>query len=386
MDQKIATEPQQKSQRTLLYSKIARYLPTVAVLLLAFVGSEIFLLKSSYFGIGALIFVFSLPAGIGVALYFVGIVCEIYNHELSAIFFKSFLAQSTFVFFVLDSIFSIASLVRAGFFLAPFLIPLLFLSNALLANRFADIAIGGKKNQTAGLAAKRVAIAFGVSFFASFLSLSFISVWIGYPLYYSALTYGILSISPLIAYSKRTENFREAGLYLMRTSFQWSVVAFFLGIAAIIITFFQNNIVAYAVIVALVAVVIGTVGFRIYSLGSTRIARESQGVYQKHVRKLVVVQDESFDFLRNTVNEFIRTGRKETLLIALTTLLANAGFSFEQSEPLLRTLSNYEVPAIHKIPYLSMKKSFELEIEKRARLINGTFNLIAKETSVVKTS
>jgi hypothetical protein len=383
--QKTPLEEMQKSSRALLYAKIAKYVPVVAILLIGFVTSEAFLTGTkAIFSLGALIFVFSLPTAIAIASYFVGVISEIYDHELTATFFKSFVAESAFIFFILDSSFSILSLVGFSFALSPFLLPLLYLSNALFLNRFADKVIAGKKDQAAGLAAKRLAIALGVAFFASFLSLSFFTQVIAYPLYYSALTYGILSVAPLIAYSKRTANFREAGLYLIRTSLQWTIVSFFVGVTALILTFFQSNFIAYALVVTFAAIMIGTVGFRVYSLGASRIEKETQDLYKKHSHKILVVQDENFNFLRNNVNEFIRTGRKEILLIALTTLLTNAGFSFERSQALLNNISNYEVPAIHKIPYFSMKKSFELEIEKRARLINDTFNMIAQETSVAR--
>lgn len=361
-------------------------MPAIAILVAAFVASGTFFLKSSlYFGLGGLIFVFCLPASIALACYFVGIVCGIYDHELSALFFKSFIAQSTFVFFFIDALFSLAFLVTHNFLLEPFLLPLLFLANAIILYRFGDILIGGKRNQAVGLCAKRLATSLGVCFFASFIALSPIGIWIGDPLYYAALTYAILSVSPLIAFSKRTQGYHEAGLYLMRSALLWSGVAFFIGVAALALTVLQNNVIAYAVITALGAIVIATVGFRIYSLGSERIAKQSEDVYEKHIHKLVVVPDESFDFLRNNMDEFIRSGRKENLLIALTTLLTNAGYTFEESEPLLRNIADYEVPAIHKIPYLSMRKSLELEVEKRAKLINETFNHMAHDTSVVKT-
>jgi hypothetical protein len=387
--QKTPVEQVVKTPKALLYSKVPKYVATVGVLLFSFIGSETFLIGSrTYLAVGALIFVFSLPAAIAVASYFAGVVCEIYNRELAGTFLKSFVAQSTFIFFIFDSSFSILLITRSTFAysLSFFLLPLLFVSNALLLNRFADKIISGKKNQAVGLAAKRLAISLGVAFFASFLSFSFFTQVIAYPLYYSALAYGILSVSPIIAYSKQTENFQEAGLYLMRTSLQWAIVAFFVGVVAQVLAFFQNNIIAYAVIVTLVAFIIGAVGFRVYSLGATRIAAEAQEVYQKHVHQFMVVQDESFDFLRNNINEFVKTGRKENLLIALTTLLTNAGFSFERSQALLSRISSYEIPAIHKIPYLSMKKSLELEIEKRSILIKDTLNLIAQETSVTKTT
>jgi hypothetical protein len=376
---------QMKSQRSVLYSKMVRYIPAIVVSLAAFVVSSVLLSNPNFnFAVNALILVLSLPVTLGLITYFIGIVLEIYNHELSGEFFKSFVAPSAFVFFALDALFSILSLLSAAFLFSLFLVPLLLLANALILNRFADTIIGGKQDQPFGLAAKRLAIALGIAFFASFLSLSPPTMWIGYPLYYSSLTYGVLSVSPIIAYSKQTENFKEAGLYLMRTALQWSVVAFFIGIAALVLTFTQNNILVYAVLITFGAIVIGIVGFRIYSLGAARIAKESQAVYQKHIHNLTIIQDESFDYLRNNVNEFIRTGRKENLLIALTSLLTNAGFPFERSAALLGDLSNYEIPAIHKIPYLSMKKSFEMELDRRARLINGVFSSIAQEASVQK--
>jgi hypothetical protein len=257
-------------------------------------------------------------------------------------------------------------------------------SNALILNRFADLLIASKKDQAAGLCAKRLATALGIAFIAALISLSPLGFFVGYPLYYSALAYAILSIGPLIAYSKATVAYREAGLYLMRSSLLWTTIAFFIGVAALALTFLQNNVIVYTVIIAMGAIAITTVGFRIYSLGASKIAKETQEVYQKHSHKLQVMQDESFDFLRSNVEEFIRTGRKENLLIALTTLLTNAGFTFELSEPLLRELANYEVPPIHKIPYLSIKNSLALEIEKRTQLVNETFNHIAHDAKVVR--
>lgn len=359
----------------------------MAVLFVAAIASEIFLLRSSsYFALGVLIFVFCLPAGSGIGSYFAGTIFEIYGHKLTASFFKSAIAQFLFIFLFLDSLFSIVSLVSrfAALLLDPWLMPLLLISSAAIVNRFGNNLIKGENDQVVGLVAKRLAVALGIFVFSSLLSMSFMgpeAIWLSYPLNYAGFVYAILSISPLIAYSKRTESFREAGLYLMNSSVTWTVIAFFLGIGALVLTVFQNSIIAYAVILSFGAIGVGLVAYKVYTLGASRIAAETQNVYQKHVHQLVVIQDESFDFLRRNINEFVGSGRKENLLIALTTLLVNAGFSFDQSQRVLHMISIYEVPPIHKIPFLSMKKSLDLEVQRRITLVNETINRITRMTA-----
>lgn len=377
-----------KTQRKLLYSKLFHYVPIVGILFGASIASDIFLLRSpATFGLGALIFVLCLPTSFGLAFYFAGNIFQIYHHDLVATIFKSFVAQSSFAFLILDSLFSIAILVSvSNLIFASYFLPLYFLANAIILNRMGGILINGKNDQHVGLMIKRLALTFAILFLAFLFTLSILLVWLGYAMYYAGFTYGILSISPVIAYSKRTENFREAGKYLMKSSITWTVLAFFIGIGAYILTFFSNNIIAYAIVLTLGAILIGVVGLRVYSLGAKRIEKETLDVYQRHSRQIAIVPDQSFDFLRKNVNEFVSTGKKENLLIALTTLLTNAGLSFDQSESLLREIARYEIPPMHTIPYLIMRKSLELEVQKRITLVNETFNSITEKIGVVRTN
>jgi hypothetical protein len=376
------------TQKELLYSKITRYVPIIAVLLGASITSGIFLLRSSAtFGLGAVIFVVCLPTAFGLASYFVGNVFRIYNHEIAGIIFRSFVAPSSVAFLLLDSLFSVAVLVTpAAIAAAQYLLPIYFAANALILNRLGGMLISGKSDQYVGLMAKRLALTFAIFFFAFLFSISFILTWLGYAMYYVGAVYGILSIAPVIAYSKRTENFREAGKYLMKSTVTWAVLAFFVGIGAYILTFFSNNIVVYAVVLTLGAILIAVVGLRVYSLGASRIEKETLEVYQRHSRQVAVVPDQSFDFLRKNINEFVSSGKKENLLIALTALLTNAGLSFDQSELLLREIARYEIPPMHTIPYLTMRKSVEMEVQRRITLVNETFNSISEKIGAVKTN
>jgi hypothetical protein len=377
-----------KTQRELLYSKLIRYISVIGVLLGASVASGIFLLRSSStFGIGAAIFVLCFPTAFGLGSYFVGNTLRIYNHELTGIIFRSFVAQSTFAFLLLDSLFSIAVLITpSSIVFAQYLLPLYFLANAVILNRLGGILINGKYDQHAGLMVKRLALTFAIFFLAFLFSISILLTWLGYALYYSGLTYGILSISPVIAYSKRTENFREAGKYLMNSTVTWTVLAFFVGIGAYVLTFFSNNIIVYAIVLTLGAILIGVVGLRVYSLGATRIEKETLDIYQRHSRQVAIVPDQSFDFLRRNINEFVSSGKKENLLIALTTLLTNAGLTFDQTEPLLREIARYEIPPMHTIPYLTMRKSMEMEVQRRITLVNESFRSITEKIGAVKTN
>jgi hypothetical protein len=206
-------------------------------------------------------------------------------------------------------------------------------------------------------------------------------IWVGYPFLYAALAYGVLSISPLIAFSNRFQSLHAAGEYLVHSSARWTAVAFLLGIAAAILSIPGANLYDYVVVLILAAMGLTYVGLRIYSLGSSRLQSIQQDLYHKYEHEVNLVSDESFDYLRAAVAEFVRAGSKGDLTIALTNLMTNAGMDYLQIRADLVPLSSYDLPNVFKFSYLGLKKSMQLEMQRRIGIVQVLMTNVSAEAS-----
>jgi hypothetical protein len=185
----------------------------------------------------------------------------------------------------------------------------------------------------------------------------------------------------LIAFSNRTKSMHEAGEYLMRSSARWTAAAFLIGVAAAILSIPGANVYTYVLVLLMSAAVLCYVGIRIYSFGSSRLQSVQDELYRKHAYEVNLVSDESFDYLRGAMAQFVRSGSKGDLIIALTNLMTNAGMDYPEIKADLEMLLSYELPEIFRFSFTSLKKSLELEMQRRIAILQLLMNAITAEVS-----
>jgi hypothetical protein len=348
---------------------LARYVLGICALLVT--SYSLFAIFQAFF----FLIVVTVPVALSLFPLLIGEFLSWRNHPILSSFFRTFGAAATFAFaFLLSGVLVLfaydnpfATLLQT-FFYAP-----LFAFDAIALHQFATkISKTVSDAQPLAMSLTKVSGALGLLFMYALVAPVPSVSWAGYPFLYSGVVYGALSLGPIIASSKRTESYREVGLYLMHTTGQWSTVAFLVGFAAGLLTLTLGNIFGYIAVLIMVGFGVSLVGYKIYSLDTRRLDSIQQEIYKKHEHELRLVSGEDFAYLGRTAREFVYSGRKGHLLVALTTLLANAGVEYSASRLLLESLINYEIPPIYKYSEAPMKKALEDQIIVRMNIVNTT--------------
>jgi len=370
-----------KESRSSSRPDVLRYAPAAVVLF----GLTIFLLFTNLIDL----IIITLPVAVAVSTVLIGKIFSNRNRPTLGALFRTYIcpASSFSFFFVAIALAGIAYIpayvfdpVLNGYLVALPAIVLLF--NAAFLNSFGNWLVKTRvSDQYKGLVIKRVAG--GLAFFFFFVLASGFPPYnyFGFPFLLSGIAYSILAVSPVLAFSNRFTQYSQSGQYLMNSTGQWTAVAFLIGIAGAIISLPFSNIYTYVGVLILAMIGVGYIGARMYALGSERLNKIQQEVYQKHVHQLQIVNSPDFRFLGNATEAFVSSGHKENILIALSTLLANAGLEYNESSLLLSNISNYEVPPIFRIAGLSVKKGLEYEIQRRIAIMNATMIDISQRVS-----
>ncbi len=347
----------------------AKYVTSILVLIVLSVSIFLFIPPLSILAVVFLATAFGLVPTLVAAVY-------ARKRQGTAVFLRSFASQSVFA---LVFMFGLTSLRYGGSDFALVVQPILVFTNAILLWRVGGMLTRSGAAVLGGMTLNRLGVA--LLLFSIFQLIALWIVLVGYPFLYAAIAYGVLSISPLVAFSNRFKSFKAAGEYLVHSSERWTAVAFLLGIAAAILSFPGANIYSYVVVLILSAIGLTYVGLRIYSLGSTRLQSIREDLYRKHQHEVSLVSDESFDYLRAAIAEFVRAGLKGDLTIALTNLMTNAGMDYSQIRGDLVPLSSYDLPNVFKFSYLGLKKSMELEMQRRIGIVQVLMTSISAEAS-----
>ncbi len=385
MVQRVATSPQPNeasantrdgTQRVLLRSSLVRYgIALIALFIFSF--AIVVLLPEISF-----IVVFTISTGIALIPALFAQVFLARGRMVAATFLRSFISHSLFAYVFL---FTVVSIPAAGPYTSA-VPPVLVFVNAVALRRFGGIVTrkGTVSKVPVGLVANRLSSALFLFLLYQLTVFAFQVQFLGYPFLYASIACAIFSTAPLIAFSESTKRYREAGHYLLRSSAKWTVVAFLVGVASAILSYPGASAYTYLAVLVLTGVVVGYVGIRIYSLGASQLQRIQQDIYKKHAHEIVLVNDESFDYLRQAIEEFVKTGKNERLIIALTGLLTNAGLDYGEINNQLSLLTSYEIPPIFRSSYLSMAHSLEVELQKRLGIVQVLLKSLAQKTSSVQ--
>lgn len=198
---------------------------------------------------------------------------------------------------------------------------------------------------------------------------------------YPFLTSSIASaaLSPTALFRGREGGVRNVVLYL-RHSYSTLTAAFFgLGIfyaVASSVSQAESRAILFTVAIILTTALVGYVGYRSYSLVSFNIDRVVEEVYEAHRREVRLLQVPETTWLSSAIDEFVKSGRKERLLMYLSYLLASGGFSFEEVNEALSALVNYTYDPESMYDRVSVDE----EVRRRIRVINETMDNIGRLT------
>lgn len=149
------------------------------------------------------------------------------------------------------------------------------------------------------------------------------------------------------------------GLYLQNVINTYKdallVIMFIIGIAVVIRILFQG-----------------------YNSLSSMTQRNSFQVYEKFNKKESVTEIGKISKVGDSIKDFEVNGRKEKILINLSTYLSEAGFSNEDVERFLKPIIEYKLPVKFMLEIESSRQRIRREIEKRRKIMDGILRNIAR--------
>lgn len=197
--------------------------------------------------------------------------------------------------------------------------------------------------------------------------------WFQYTFTYPALVLFVFSFAPFVAFSK-TNSYRNAGMYLLKSSDRWTAVAGLIGFAVSILAIPKPpswNYYIYIAILVVAGLMICYVGYTIYSLGTNRINAIRQEIYVKYQHELKTNFHQDFDFLYSAAKTFLTDGETGGLLVALTIFLSNSGRNYEECTRVLEPIIKYKTLPVYEYKIFGLRAALEREADQREIILNS---------------
>lgn len=214
---------------------------------------------------------------------------------------------------------------------------------------------------------KRLSIAIALFSLAALLGLAYRPLI--YPFAISALAALVLSPVSLIN-AQPSRGIANAILYL-RDSYDSIVAAFFgLGLFYMALAIPKPptvNTYILAVSVMLTLILVAYISYRAYSVASSNINKIIDEVYEAHRREIKVIQVPELKYFNEAIDDFIKYGIKDKLLVYLSYIMASGGFEYNEVLEVLSELINYH----HSPSKLYDRFSIEAEVVKRINILNA---------------
>jgi hypothetical protein len=207
--------------------------------------------------------------------------------------------------------------------------------------------------------------------------------WLQYTFTYPALVLFALSAAPIIAFSK-TSSYRNAGMYLLKSSDRWTAVAGLIGFVVSILAIPKPPSLNYYIFIGILVVaglLICYVGYTIYSLGTARINSIRQEIYAKYQHELKTNFRQDFDFLYAAGKNFLLDGETGGLLVALTVLLSNSGRDYEECANVLEPLIKYKALPVYEYRTFGLRAALEVEAVQRESILNSVMLELSQMTA-----
>ncbi|WP_291765858.1 hypothetical protein [Caldivirga sp. UBA161] len=197
-----------------------------------------------------------------------------------------------------------------------------------------------------------------------------------YPFLTSSLAALVLSSTALIN-AQPGKGVSNVVLYL-RNSYGGIVAAFFgLGVFYMVLAIPKSpalNIYVFAVSILLTLALVAYISYRAYVAASRDIEKIVEEVYEAHKREVKVIQVPELRYFNDAVEDFVKYGRKDKLLVYLSYMMASGGFEYNEVIDVLSSLFNYQ----YSPDKLYDRFSVEEEITRRINTLNEVLSSMAQ--------
>ncbi|MGP6239142.1 hypothetical protein ACNF40_01835 [Cuniculiplasma sp. SKW4] len=147
--------------------------------------------------------------------------------------------------------------------------------------------------------------------------------------------------------------------------------------------YLQNTINTYKDSLLVIIFIIGVgvvirILFQGYNSLSSMTQRNSFQVYAKFNKKESVTEIGRISKVAESIKDFEANGRKEKILINLSTYLSETGFSNDDVERFLKPIVEYKLPIKFSLDIESSRQRIRREIEKRRKIMDGILKNIER--------
>jgi hypothetical protein len=265
-----------------------------------------------------------------------------------------------------------------GVFLFFYAINLKAYGGSMISSRISTV--GGR---SAGIIGSSAFLA-SLGLLTASLPLSYLPVF-QYPFEFTSLALLPFSIAPFLLASNN-EGTSYAGKYMFDSMIKWSALAFMLGIMLSVLyipkpAYLNGYIFIFFLLVIVLAFIFVMV--KVYSSSSRRMDAITANVFEKFRHNVRIYADQRFQDVVSSVDQFIRDGRKESLLIQLTMLLNSMEIDYRRISTILAPITEYEAPFGIRYGIFNLKSEIEAEISKRKTIVEQTVKNISSNSSGV---
>ena len=224
---------------------------------------------------------------------------------------------------------------------------------------------------------KKISIFFfilSISLFSYFYSYASTDLLVLYPAFlYLAIAGLIFSFFPILSNSSNSFN-RNIGEYISSKYIKWEIAAFILG-------FFQgliavpkpasenSDILVILLFLIVIAVVAGI--WSTYKAATENILYSQLRFYEKFKKRDNIISDIGVDYMSKAIDEFVATGRKDKLILSITSYLTKLNNSEMKIEEYLKGIINYKNRNLNGYGITSKNAIIRNEIKQRNILVRA---------------
>ncbi len=213
-----------------------------------------------------------------------------------------------------------------------------------------------------------------ISLFSYFYSYASTDLLVLYPAFlYLAIAGLIFSFYPILSNSSNSFN-RNMGEYISSKYIKWEIAAFILG-------FFQgliavpkpasenSDILVILLFLIVIAVVAGI--WNTYKAATENILYSQLRFYEKFKKRDNIISDIGVDYMSKAIDEFVATGRKDKLILSITSYLTKLNNSEMKIEEYLKGILNYKNRNLNGYGITSKNAIIRNEIKQRNILVRA---------------
>ena len=213
-----------------------------------------------------------------------------------------------------------------------------------------------------------------ISLFSYFYSYASTDLLVLYPAFlYLAIAGLIFSFYPILSNSSNSFN-RNIGEYISSKYIKWEIAAFILG-------FFQgliavpkpasenSDILVILLFLIVIAVVAGI--WNTYKAATENILYSQLRFYEKFKKRDNIISDIGVDYMSKAIDEFVATGRKDKLILSITSYLTKLNNSEMKIEEYLKGILNYKNRNLNGYGITSKNAIIRNEIKQRNILVRA---------------